>query len=190
MNSCNQRIHLINQMNSRNQQIHIINEFIETSTKLTLGTMSALQLLEDTAPLLKLEYWAVVIMRQTVGILASEVGFAILPMKIPSVIASPVAGRAVAVLAGSEVVAMVDDDRIRHVDAATMMVGTKSTDNARDDPWRRTDNAQDVPGCVGAADVDKEDAPAVACVEKWLLKLVGVQGCWLPNMLPMNSTQM
>ncbi len=69
--------------------------------------MSALLLLEDTAPSLTLEYWAVVIMRQTVGILASEVAFAILPVKIPSVIASPAVGRAVAVLAGSEVVAMV-----------------------------------------------------------------------------------
>ncbi len=84
---------------------------------------------EDTAPLLRLEYWAVVIMWHTVGIIASEVGFAILPVKSPSVIASPAAGRAVAVLAGSEVAAMVDDDRVRCVEAATMSIGTKSTDN-------------------------------------------------------------
>jgi hypothetical protein len=117
-------------MNSFNQQIHLIDEFIETSTALTLGRMSAILLLEDTAPSLRLEYWAVGIMRHTVGILASEVEFAILPAKIPSVIASPVAGRAVVVLAGSEVAAMVDDDRVRHVEAATMSVGAKSTDNA------------------------------------------------------------
>jgi hypothetical protein len=131
--------------------------------------MSALLLSEDTAPLLTLEYWAVVIMWQTVGVLALEVGFAILPVKIPSVIASPAVGRADAVLAGSEVAAMVDDDRVRHVDAATMRVGTESTDNARDNPWCHTDNARDVPGSVGVADVDKEDAPALACVESWLL---------------------
>jgi hypothetical protein len=152
--------------------------------------MSALLLSEDTAPSLTLEYWAVVIMRQTVGLLASKVGFAILPVKIPSVIASPAAGRAVAVLAGSEVAAMVDNDQVRHVDAATVTVGTKSTDNAQDHPCCRTDNAQDVPGSMGVANVDKEDAPAAACVESWLLRWVGVQGCWLCNMLPMNSTEM
>ncbi len=119
---------------------------------------------EDTAPLLRLEYWAVGIMRHTVGILASEVGFAILPVKTQYVIASPAAGRAVAVLAGSEVVALVDDDRVRRVEAATVSIGTKSTDSARDDPWCRTDNAREVPGSVGVADIDKEDAPAVACV--------------------------
>jgi hypothetical protein len=128
-------------MNSFNQRIHLINKFIETSTALTLGRMSAILLLEDTALSLRLEYWAVVIMRHTVGILASEVGFAISPVKIPSVIASSAAGRAVAVLAGSEVVAMVDDDRVRCVEAATVSVGTKSTDNAQDKPRCRTDNA-------------------------------------------------
>jgi hypothetical protein len=152
--------------------------------------MLALLLSEDMAPSLTLEYWAVVIMWQTVGILASEVGFAILSMKIPSVIASPAAGRAVAVLAGSEVAAMVDNGRVRRVDAATMRVGTESTDNARDNPRCHTDNARDVSGSVGVADVDKEDAPAVACVESWLLRWVGVRGCWLCNMLPMNSTEM
>jgi hypothetical protein len=174
MNSCNQRIHLLNQMSSFNQQIHLINEFIETSTALTLGRMLAILLLEDTAPSLRLEYWAVVIMWHTVGILASEVGFANLLVKTPSVIASPAAGRAVAVFAGSEVAAMVDDDRVRHVEAATVSIGTESTDNARDNPRCRTDNAQEVPGSVGVADVDKEDAPAVACVVSRLLRRVGV----------------
>jgi hypothetical protein len=91
-------------MNSFNQQIHFINEFNETSTALTLERMSVILLSEDMAPLLRLEYWAVVIMRHTVGILASEseVGFAILPVKRPYVIASPAAGRAAAVLVGSE----------------------------------------------------------------------------------------
>ncbi len=94
--------------------------------------MLAILLSEDSAPSLRLEYWAVVIMRHTVGILPSEseVGFAILPVKSPYVIASPVASRVVAVLAGSEVAAMVDNDRVRHVEAATMSVGTESTDNA------------------------------------------------------------
>jgi hypothetical protein len=123
-------------MNSYNQQIHFINEFIETSTALTLERMLAILLLEDTAPSLRLEYWVVVIMRHTVGILASEseVGFAILPVKRPYVIASPAAGRAVAVLEGSEVAAMVDDDRVRRVEAATMSIGTKSTDNLQNNP--------------------------------------------------------
>jgi hypothetical protein len=59
----------------------------------------------------------------------------------PSVTASPAAGRAVAVHVGSEVAAMAEDDQVRCVDAATVRVGIKSTDNARDDPWCRTDNA-------------------------------------------------
>ncbi len=97
-------------------------------------------------------------MRQTVGIIALEVAFAKLPVGFLSVTASPAVGRAVAVLAGSEVAAMADDDRVRHVDAATVRVGTRSTDNARDDP-----------GSLGVVNLDKEDAPAVACVENWLL---------------------
>ncbi len=136
-------------MNSFSKQIHLINEFIETSTKLNLGRMVAILLLEDMASRLRLEYWAVGIMRHTVGISASEVGFANLPVKSPSVIASPAAGWVVAVLAGSEVAAMVDNDRVRCVEAATVSVGTKSTDNAQDDPRCRTDNARDVPGSVG-----------------------------------------
>ncbi len=128
---------------------------------------------EDMAPSLKLEYGAVVIMQHTVGILASEVGFAILPVKSPFVIASPVAGRAVAVLAGSEVAAMVDDDRIRRVEAVTVSIVSESTDNARDDPRCRTDNAQEIPGSVGVASINKEDAPDVACVVSQLLRWLG-----------------
>ncbi len=68
------------------------------------------------------------------------------------------------VLVGSEVAAMVDDDRVRRVEAATVSVGTDSTDNAQDNPQCRTDNAREVPGLVGVANVNKEDASAVACV--------------------------
>ncbi len=182
-------------MNPFNQRILFINQFIETSTALTLERMLVILLSEDTAPLLRLEYWAVVIMRHTVGILGSEseVGFAILPVKSPYVIASPAAGRAMVVLAGSEVAALVDDDRVRHVEAATVSVGTKSTDNARADPRCHTDNAREVPGSVGVSNVNKEDAPAVACLVSRLLRRVGVRGCWLRNMLQMNqmnSTEM
>jgi hypothetical protein len=129
-------------------------------------------------------------MRQTVGVIALEVAFAILPVKIPSVTASPAAGRAVAVPAGSEVAAMADNARVRCVDAAIVRVGTKSTDNVQDDPWCHTDYVRDNPGSLGVSDLDKEDAPAVACVESWLLQRVGVQVCWLRNMLSMNSTEM
>jgi hypothetical protein len=76
-----------------------------------------------------------------VGIFALEVGFAILPVTVLSVIVSPGVGWAVAVLAGSEAEAMVDNDRVRRVEAATMRVGTKSTDNAQDDPRFSTENA-------------------------------------------------
>jgi hypothetical protein len=106
---------------------------------------------------------------------------------------SPVAGRAVVVLAGSEVAAMVDDDRVRCVEAATASIRTESTDNAQDDPQCHTDNAREVPGSVGVANVYIEDAPAVACAVSQLLRRVRVQGCWLRNMLQMNlmnSTEM
>ena len=104
-------------------------------------------------------------------------------MKSPYVITSPVAGRGAAVLAGSEVAAMVDNDQVRRVEAATMSIGTKSTDNVQDNPRCRTDNAREVPGSMGVANVDKEDAPAVACVVSQVLGWVGVQSCWLHNML-------
>ncbi len=82
-------------------------------------------------------------------------------------------GRAVAVLVGSEMAA-VDNDLVRRVEAATVRVGTESTDNAQDNPQCRTDNARKFPGSLGVADVDKEDAPAVACVVSRLLRQVGV----------------
>jgi hypothetical protein len=115
--------------------------------------------------MLALKYWALVIMQQTcsVGIIALEVAFAKLPVDFPSVTASSVAGSAVVVLAGSEVVAMTDNDRVRHVDAATLRVGTRSTHNARGDA-----------GSLGIVDLDKDNAPAVACVASQLLRQVGV----------------
>ncbi len=102
-------------------------------------------------------------MRQTVGIIALEVAFAKLPVDFPSITASSAANRAVAVLSGSEVAAMADNDQVRHVDAATVRVGTGSTDNMQDDP-----------GSMGVVNLDKEDAPSVSCVESWLLRQVGV----------------
>jgi hypothetical protein len=120
--------------------------------------------------MLALKYWAVVIMRQTcsVGIIASEVAFAKLPVGFSSVTASSVAGSAVAVLAGSTMAAMADDDWVRCVDAGSL----------RGDA-----------GSLGVVNLDKDNAPAVACVASWLLWWVGVQGCWLCNMLSMNSTE-
>jgi hypothetical protein len=87
-------------------------------------------------------------MWQTVVIIASDIT------------ASSAAGMAVAVLVGSEVAAIAHDDqvRVRRVDAATVRVGTGSTDNAQGDPRS-----------LGVVNLDKEDAPTVACVEGWLL---------------------
>jgi hypothetical protein len=72
-------------------------------------------------------------------------------------------------------------------------IRTKSIDNVQDNLWCHTDNAREVPRSVGVADIDKEDASAVACVVSRLLRQVGVQGHWLRNMLQMNqmnSTEM
>jgi hypothetical protein len=80
--------------------------------------------------MLAFKYWAVVIMRQTGGIIVLEVAFAKLPVGFPSVTASSAVGRAVTVLASSKVAAMADDDQVRHVDAAILRVGTGSIDNA------------------------------------------------------------
>jgi hypothetical protein len=128
--------------------------------------LAILQLEDRTPSSSRLEYWMVGIMRQIVGILASEseLGFAILPWKSSYVVLFPAAGRAVAVLAGSKDAALVDNDWVRHVEAATVSIGNKSTENARDDSRCRTDNAREVPGSVGVASAYKEDAPAVACV--------------------------
>ncbi len=90
------------------------------------------------------------------------------------------------VVAGTEVSAMVDDDRVGRAKAATVSVGTKRADHARDDSRCRTDNAREVPGSGGVADVDKELAPTVACAVSRLLQRVGVRGGWLRNMLQIN----
>ncbi len=118
-------------------------------------------------------------MWHTVGIIALEAAFAKLPAGFPSITASSAAGWAVVVLAGSEVAAMADNDWVRHVNAATLRVSTGSIDNEQGDP-----------GSMGVVKLDKEDAPAVACVESWLLQWVGVQGCWLCSMPSMKSTEM
>jgi hypothetical protein len=128
-------------------------------------------------------------MEQLVGILASEyeVIFAVLPW------ITPAAGWELAVPAGSEVLALVDDDRVGRAEAATVSVGTKRADTAQDNPRCHMDNVREVPRSVGVANVDKEFAPAVACAVSRLLQRVGVRGCWLCNMLQinqMNSTEM
>ncbi len=90
------------------------------------------------------------------------------------------------VVAGTEVLAMVDDDRVGRAEAATVKIGTERADHARDDSPCRTDDAQEVPGSGGVVDVDKELAPAVACAVRLLLQRVGVRGGWLHNMLQIN----
>ena len=84
---------------------------------------------------------------------------AIIPRTTPPALGGEMTG-----VAGTEVSAMVDDDRVGRAEAATVSVGTERADHARDDSPCRTDNAREVPGSVGVADVNKEDAPAVACV--------------------------
>ncbi len=75
-------------------------------------------------------------MEQLVGILASEyeVMFAILPW------ITPAAGWGLAVPAGSEVLALVDNDRVGRAEAATVSVGTKRADHVQDNPRCHTDN--------------------------------------------------
>ncbi len=90
------------------------------------------------------------------------------------------------VVAGTEVSAMVDYDRVGRAEAATVSVGTKRADHVQDNSRCRTDDAQEVPGSGGVVDVDKELAPAVACAVSQLLRQVGVQGGWLRNMLQIN----
>ncbi len=84
---------------------------------------------------------------------------------------------------GTEVSAMVDNDRVGRAEAATVSIGTERADHVQDDSPCRTDNAQEVPGSEGVGDVDKELAPAVACAVSQLLRRVGVRGGWLRNML-------
>ncbi len=72
-------------------------------------------------------------------------------------------------VAGTKVSAMVDDDRVGCAEAATVSVGTKKADHARDNSPCFIDNAREVPGSGGVGDVDKELAPAVACAVSRLL---------------------
>ncbi len=106
---------------------------------------------------------------------------AIIPQTTPPAVRGGMTG-----LAGTEVSAMVDDDRVGHAEAATVSIGTKRADHARDDSPCRTDNAREVPGSGGVGDIDKKLAPAVACAVSRLLQRVGVGGGWLRNMLQIN----
>jgi hypothetical protein len=72
-------------------------------------------------------------------------------------------------VAGTEVSAMVDDDRVGRAEVATVSIRTERADHAQDDSPCRTDNSREVPGSGGAGDVDKELAPAVACAVSRLL---------------------
>ncbi len=54
---------------------------------------------------------------------------------------TPAAGGGMMVVAGTEVSAMVDDDRVGRAEAATVSVGTERADHARDDSRCRTDDA-------------------------------------------------
>jgi hypothetical protein len=96
---------------------------------------------------------------------------------------TPASGWVMMVVAGTELSALVDDDRVGRAEAATVSVGTKRADHAREDSRCRTDDVQEVPGSRGVVDVDKELAPAVACAVSQLLQRVGVQGCWLCNII-------
>ncbi len=98
----------------------------------------------------------------------------------------PALGGGTTGVAGTEVSAMVDDDRVGRAEAATVSVGTKRADHARDDSLCHTDDAQEVPGSGGVGAVDKELAPTVACAVSRLLRRVGVRGGWLRNMLQKN----
>jgi hypothetical protein len=83
---------------------------------------------------------------------------AILPLTI-----TPAAGGGMTVVAGTKMSTMVDNDRVRRAEAATVSVGTERADHARDNSPCRTDDAREVLGSGGIVDVDKELAPAVAC---------------------------
>jgi hypothetical protein len=93
------------------------------------------------------------------------------------------------VVAGTEVLAMADGDRVGRAEAATVSVGTERADHARDDSPCRADDAREVPGSGGVVDVDNELAPTVACAVSRLLRRVGVQGGWLRNMLQINFNE-
>ncbi len=89
--------------------------------------------------MLLVEDWALVSMRCSccVGITALKVAFAKLLFGFPARKALSVAGSAVRSLAydvaGSAVAALAYYDRVRHGDAASLGVGTGSTDRAHDD---------------------------------------------------------
>ncbi len=79
---------------------------------------------------------------------------AIIPQTTP-----PVAHGGMTGVAGTEVSAMVDNDRVGRAEAATVSVGTERTDHARDDSPCRTDDAREVPGSGGVGDLTKNWLP-------------------------------
>ncbi len=83
---------------------------------------------------------------------------AIIPRTTP-----PASGGGMTGVAGTEVSAMVDNDRVGRAKAATVSNGTERADHAQDDVPCRTDDAQEVPGSGGVRDANKELAPTVAC---------------------------
>ncbi len=89
---------------------------------------------------------------------------AILPCTI-----TPAAGGGMMVVAGTKVLAIVDDDWVGCAEAATVSIGTERADHVQDDSLCRTDDAREVPGSGGVVDVDKELAPALACAVSQLL---------------------
>ncbi len=119
-----------------------------------------------------------------VGIIASdsEVVFAKLPVGFPTRKPLSIVGSAITALAydvaGGAVVALVYDDWVRHGDAASLGVGTGSTDNAHGDA-----------DSLGVGALGKDDAPPVAPVASWLQWRVRLRGSLLCNMLSMNSTK-
>jgi hypothetical protein len=99
---------------------------------------------------------------------------------------TPAAVWGMTVVAGSKVLALVDNDRAGRAEVATVSIGTERADHVQDDSRCRTDDAQEVPGSEGVVDIDKELAPTVACAVSRLLQQMGVRGGWLCNMLQIN----
>jgi hypothetical protein len=118
-----------------------------------------------------LKYLAVAIMRHSccVGIIALEVAFAKLPVGFPARKALSVEGSVVTALAydvaDSVVAALAYDNQVRHGDAASLRVGTGSTDNTRGDA-----------GSLGVGNLGKDNAPPVACVARLVAGAGGIAG--------------
>jgi hypothetical protein len=136
--------------------------------------------------MLSVEDWAVVSMRRfcCVGIIASKKAFAKPSVGFPARKASPVADSVVTDLAydaaGSAVAALAYDDRVRHGDAASLGVGTGSTDSVCGDA-----------GSLGAGALGKDNAGdptqdalppllvwQVSCCIRWDCRILGYATCF------------